>query len=124
MPIENEEKGQFKKGQSGNPKGRPPGPSRGTTLAKWLATETRFKDPNTGKDVKGTVEDRIALGLIGKAIKGDPTAFALIMDSIHGKLGQKVELEAGEGGLEFTFNYIAPGAPRPAKEEAPKDAQG
>jgi hypothetical protein len=117
MAIENQEKGQFKPGQSGNPKGRPPGPSRGTILAKWLAADSTFKDPNTGKTVKGTVEDRIALGLIGKAMKGDATAFALIMDSIHGKLGQKVELEAGEGGLEFTFNYIAPGAPRPPKEE-------
>jgi hypothetical protein len=117
MPIPNQEKGQFQPGQSGNPKGRPPGPSRGTVLAKWLAAPTKFQHPETKKTVEGTVEDRIALGLIGKAMKGDPTAFALIMDSIHGKLGQKLELEAGEGGLEFTFNYIAPGAPRPPKEE-------
>jgi hypothetical protein len=123
MSIENQEKGQFKKGQSGNPKGRPPGPSRATVLAKWLETPTKFKHPETGKMVTGTVADRIALGLLSKAMKGDVPAYREIMDSVHGKIGQKIELEGGEGGLEFTFNYIAPGAPRPPKEEAP-DAQG
>lgn len=113
MAIENQEKGQYKPGQSGNPKGRPPGPSRGAILAKWLAAPTQFKHPETKEEVEGTVEDRIALGLIGKAMKGDPTAYALIMDSIHGKLGQKVELESAEG-LSFTFNYVAPGQPVPA----------
>jgi hypothetical protein len=40
----------FKKGQSGNPKGRPVGrKSRSTIAKKWLETPEKFKNPITGE---------------------------------------------------------------------------
>ncbi len=62
----------FVKGKSGNPKGKPKGSlNRSTLLRKWLSVKATIRNPETKEDVKGTVEDRIALALITKAIKGD-----------------------------------------------------
>jgi hypothetical protein len=39
----------------------------------------------TGKEITGTLEDKIALALIGKAINGDVAAIKEVYDSIYGK---------------------------------------
>jgi len=86
MAIEDLKEHQFKEGESGNPNGRPKGvKNRSTILKKWLEIKTTFKNPETKQDEDGTVEDKIALALITKAIKGDVSAIKEIQDSVYGK---------------------------------------
>lgn len=87
MAIPNQEKGQFRPGQSGNPSGKAKGvKNRSTILKKWIELDCTISDPETGKDISGTIEDKIALALIGKALKGDVPAIREIYDSIYGKM--------------------------------------
>ena len=76
----------FKKGQSGNPKGRPVGKkSRSTIAKKWLETPEKFKNPITGEIEELTQEDIGTLALIKKMRSGDVRAYDSLMDSAHGK---------------------------------------
>ena len=89
MAIPNQERNQFKPGQSGNPSGREKGSkNRSTILKKWIEVNCSISDPSTGKEITGTLEDKIALALIGKAIGGDVAAIKEVYDSIYGKLEQ------------------------------------
>jgi hypothetical protein len=72
---ENIEPHKFKKGQSGNPNGRPKAPDIGVALAKVLSEE---------KDGK-TALDAILMALRSKAAKGDVRAAELLMDRAFGK---------------------------------------
>jgi len=75
-----------------NREGRPKGSkSRSTILKKWLEVASKYKHPETKEEIAGTVEDRIALGIISKAMKGDVSAFKEIMDSIYGKHVDMIE---------------------------------
>ena len=48
--ADNIKKHEFKKGQSGNPAGRPVGSKNRSTIAKkWLETPEQFKNPITGE---------------------------------------------------------------------------
>lgn len=83
----------FRKGQSGNPKGREPGvPNRSTILKKWLTTEVDALNPITGGQEKLTVEDEVIFALITRARTGDVPAIREILDSTYGKLADKNEL--------------------------------
>ena len=79
MAIDNEERGQFKKGQSGNPKGRP---KKIPELDKLLA------------DVLGEEKDgveaakAILMALRAKATKGDVRAAEVLLDRAYGKAKQ------------------------------------
>ncbi len=76
----------FKKGQSGNPKGRPAGSKGRSTIAKkWLETPEQFKNPITGEIEELTQEDIGTLALIKKMRSGDVRAYDSLMDSAHGK---------------------------------------
>jgi hypothetical protein len=76
----------YSPGQSGNPAGRPPGSrNRSTTARKWLDTPAKYTNPETGQKEEGTVEDRVVLGLIQKAMKGDAAAYRELMDSVYGR---------------------------------------
>ncbi len=93
---ENLEAHRFEPGQTGNPNGRPNGTkNRGTILKKWLEVAAKVKNPETGITIEGTVEDKIAIGLIAKAIKGDVQAAREILDSIYGKSAQPLEHSGG-----------------------------
>lgn len=83
-----------KKGEpSRNPNGRPKGsPNRATVLRKWLDIATKVKNPETGEMLEGTVEDRVAMALIAKAIKGDVQAIKEINDSLYGKAHQAIQV--------------------------------
>ena len=85
--IENIEKHKFKKGESGNPAGRPVGSrNRSTVVKSWLETPMRAKNPITKKEEELEVQDVMTLALISKAFKGDTNAYKELMDSGHGKL--------------------------------------
>lgn len=77
-------KTQFKKGQSGNPKGRPKLPDLKEALENILG-ET--------KDGK-TALDAIFMALRAKAAKGDVRAAELLMDRAYGKSKQTIDMNA------------------------------
>ena len=67
---------EFKKGQSGNPAGRPKGSKNRSTIAKkWLETMEKFKNPITGEIEELTQEDIGTLALIKKMRQGDVRAY-------------------------------------------------
>jgi len=76
----------FKKGESGNPNGRPKGSRNRSTIAKrWLEVEQNLKNPLTGDTEKMSQEDLMTLALIKKAREGDGGAYQKLMDSAYGK---------------------------------------
>ena len=78
---------QFKKGQSGNPKGRPKLPDISEALAKILADE---------KDGYSALEATL-MALRAKAVKGDIRAAEALLDRAFGKPRQSVDhTTAGE----------------------------
>jgi len=81
----------FKKGKSGNPKGRPKGSRNRSTIAKkWLSTETKGKNPITGEEEILTQEDLMTLAQLRKAINGDTPAYKALEDSAYGQPAQEV----------------------------------
>ena len=93
---------QFKKGESGNPAGRPVGArNRSTIVKQWLEVKKRAKNPISNKEEELEIQDMMVLALINKALKGDVNAFKELMDSGYGKLlnstdittkGEKIEV--------------------------------
>ena len=76
----------FKKGQSGNPKGRPKKiPELRELLANVLGDE---------KDGK-TAAEAILMALRNKAIKGDVRAAELLLDRAYGKARQDFDMNIG-----------------------------
>lgn len=96
----------FKKGDHGNPNGRPKGvKNRSTILKKWIEVTAKLKNPVTGKDEIGTVEDKVNLALITKALSGDVQAIKEINDTLYGKIPNKDELTIPEQiNIIFTRN--------------------
>ena len=92
----------FKKGQSGNPKGRPVGrKSRSTIAKKWLETPEKFKNPITGEIEELTQEDIGTLALIKKMRSGDVRAYDSLMESAFGKAIQTNEVNVNKDGPLF-----------------------
>jgi len=84
----------FEPGESGNPDGRPPGSkNRATLLKKWIALKTKIKNEETKEVIECTVEDKVILSLIKKAIKGDVYAIKEIQDTLYGKIKQTLEIQ-------------------------------
>ena len=82
----------YKKGQSGNPKGRPKGSKNRSTIARhWLDVNQNLKNPLTGESEKMSQEDLMTLALIKKAREGDVNAYKALMDSGYGSPLQQIE---------------------------------
>ena len=114
MANEENLKPPWKKGESGNPKGKPKGTrNRSTIIREWL--EAKATD---GED--GEVSDQLVRALIKKAAEGDVAAFRELFDSGYGKNTDKVEsnvrytqmgrvtIGKGEDALPLEFNVGAP----------------
>ena len=100
--ADNIKKYEFKKGQSGNPAGRPVGSKNRSTIAKkWLETPEQFKNPITGEIEELTQEDIGTLALIKKMRSGDVRAYDSLMDSAHGKAIQTNEVNVNKDGPLF-----------------------
>lgn len=85
---------EFKKGESGNPNGRPKGSlNRSTIVKRWLSALEDAKNPITGDEQKMSQEDIITLALIKKARKGDTAAYKALMDSGYGAPKQESIIE-------------------------------
>ena len=103
MAIPNEHIGQFKKGQSGNPAGRPKGvPNSKTRLLRLLELVQTKTNPITGEKEEFTVAEQLDMVLINKAIKGDIRAYQEVMDRLEGKAKQSTEVEL-TGGINITW---------------------
>jgi len=82
----------YKKGQSGNPKGRPKGSKNRSCVAKkWLSVEQDLKNPLTSEMETMSQEDLMTLALIKKARDGDSTAYQKLLDSAYGAPVQQIE---------------------------------
>ena len=86
MNNENIEKHQFKKGQSGNPNGRPKGSLNSKTiLQKFLDLKTDSENPITNEIENLTVAEQIHLKQIANALSGDLYSYKEIIDRLEGK---------------------------------------
>lgn len=94
----------FKKGQSGNPAGRPKGLLNWRNTIKEAAMkEIEFIEKSTGKKVTKTLNQIIAEKLVEKARQGDIQAIKEYGDRTDGKAHQSINLE---GDLSVTQRLI------------------
>ena len=77
----------WKKGQSGNPSGKPKLPALEEILTKTLGTV----DEKTGL----TEAENVVLAMIKQARKGDVRAAEFLADRAYGKLGIRIDVMAG-----------------------------
>jgi len=92
MSKEDIKQHEFKKGESGNPNGRPKGSKNRSTIAKyWMEVIQDLKNPLTGDNEKMSQEDLMTLALIKKARGGDVNAYKALMDSGYGAPVQQTE---------------------------------
>ena len=84
---------QWKKGESGNPLGRPKG-SRNITsqLKEMLDLEIQGKDPVSGEDIIAPAATFINARMIKNALNGDQKAIREIYDRIEGRPKQKLDV--------------------------------
>jgi hypothetical protein len=92
-----------KPGEVRNPNGRGKGTkNRSTILKKWLKTKITIKHPETKEDMKVTLADAIALGILKEAVKGNVAAFKEINDTLYGKIKDEIE---HSGGINLHFDH-------------------
>ena len=92
MSADDIQKHEFKKGESGNPNGRPKGSKNRSTIARqWLEVNQNLKNPITGENETMSQEDLMTLALIKKAREGDVNAYKALMDSGYGAPVQQIE---------------------------------
>lgn len=89
---------QFKKGQSGNPKGRKKG-ARGLKTDLRAELNARIEITENGKTVKLTKQQLMVKQLAAKAIKGDVRAISKLADLVVALLGPEDELRKSEAVL-------------------------
>lgn len=90
--LANLKKGEWAKGASGNPAGKPLGTKhRSTIVLKWIDAPAQVTHPITKEKQPGTVEDLIVLGQVREAVKGNTQAFRELMDSAYGKQTEKTQ---------------------------------
>jgi hypothetical protein len=86
----------YKKGQSGNPKGKPKGTLNRSTIAKkWLEVLSQ-EELEDGVVKWLSNEEAITLALIQKARKGDVNAYKALMDSAYGTAKDTVDINSNE----------------------------
>lgn len=96
--IPNEEKGQFKPGQSGNPAGKPKGTKHLSTILKAMLNEEVEID---GKMIK--FDQALIKRLLKKATEGDIKAIQEVFDRTEGKAKQEID-QTVTGSWDVTLN--------------------
>lgn len=81
-----------KKGEVRNPNGRPKGSkNRSTIIRRWLEAIDKGKNPISGEMENMSVEDKMTLSILAKALNGDTSAYKALMDSAYGAPKQEIE---------------------------------
>ena len=83
--VKNREKGQFKPGVSGNPKGRPPKVRTIPDILRKIGEEDGLKDGSKTK------LDVVMTRVFGYALEGKPWAVQFIADRTEGKALERVQ---------------------------------
>ena len=105
--MNNENLVSFKKGQSGNPNGRPKGTKNRTTLVReLLEMESTFNNPLTEQSEKLSYAEQIIIAQIAEARKGNVQAFKELMDSAYGKIKDVHQFEETEKETEFVVTVV------------------
>tara|TARA_R110002012_G_scaffold69193_6_gene179219 strand:+ start:1749 stop:2078 length:330 start_codon:yes stop_codon:yes gene_type:complete len=98
----------FEKGNTFG-KGRPKGSKNRSTIAKkWLNAMTTGINPETGEEESMTLEDRMTLAQVSKAISTkDTAAYKAVLDSAHGQPKETVDVNADVPSINFRelFNF-------------------
>lgn len=89
---------QFRKGQSGNPKGRKKG-ARGLKTDLRAELSERLEITQNGKAVKLTKQQLIVKQLAAKAIKGDVRAISKLADLVITLLGPEDEVHKSASAM-------------------------
>lgn len=109
MSADDIQKHEFKKGESGNPNGRPKGSKNRSTIAKhWLEVNQSLKNPLTGIEETMSQEDLMTLALIKKAREGDVNAYKALMDSGYGSPIQQIDQTLEQTINEIKINIVKP----------------
>lgn len=94
----------FKKGESGNPNGRPKGvPNSKTRLLRLLELVQVKTNPVTGEKEEFTIAEQLDMVLVNKALKGDLSAYKELFDRLEGRAKQTSEIELS-GGLVVNWD--------------------
>tara|TARA_R100001463_G_scaffold76981_1_gene131148 strand:+ start:103 stop:441 length:339 start_codon:yes stop_codon:yes gene_type:complete len=87
----------YKKGQSGNPNGRPKGSKNRSTIVKEILNLMVQVKDDDGNDKWQSNEYLIVQAMVNKAIeKGDVAAFNALYDNLYGKLKDTVDMNTTE----------------------------
>ena len=101
-------KHQFKKGQSGNPKGRPKGVRNRSTVAKEILNLiSEGTNPITREQQDMSQEHLLYFALLKKARQGDVAASKAILDSAYGQPKETVDVSTDAPTVDFRtlFNF-------------------
>lgn len=99
----------FKKGQSGNPNGRPKGVRNFKTVIEeifalpidTLEEELKLKILGLNPKIK-TIEDAFNARLVVDALEGDSYSKKEILERIHGKVSDKLDANINSTTIEYT----------------------
>jgi hypothetical protein len=108
----------YKKGESGNPNGRPKGvPNSKTRLLRLLEITQNVKNPITGELEDFSIAERMDLAILNKALKGDIRAYQELMDRLEGKAVQSTEIKQETTFKSLDINIIDTGIPLASSEK-------
>lgn len=109
MAKEDIKKHEWKKGQSGNPNGRPKGARNRSTIAKkWFKVMKTSRNPINGLEESLSMEDWITVMQFHKGItKSDTAAYRALMDSAYGQPKESVDVSTDAPSIDYRtlFNF-------------------
>ena len=80
----------WKKGQSGNPKGRPRKKHITDELLLLLKQKITLKNPLNKQDEEKTIKEHLSTIILAKGLSGDMRAIRELLDRVEGKPEQEV----------------------------------